>query len=365
MSERDRELKLRFERILWSAGFYTRTNVILAAPTPSRGKGRKSAAELTDVDVLGIRFLEDLSPRKVVADCKSGRRVSPISRAFWLRGVMQHFGADRGYVVLARDIPDHQREAAANLAISLVPQSSLDTLDSQYESLPVGLRIGTADAYLKLEDNLLQLPNSLTPLLNFRDTTFWYQTSPRAMTQAITLTRRLSGKLDLSHKYHKALLLDIISLFSLSIIAVGGELLRLGPEGILDSIRALIFGGAEGITRRRQLIRGFEGILQKVSQQNPLLPNDAAMFDLDPPYLHPIADMIVRVLARPIESSEIPRYLRVRLIQGVLYEEWDIQQFFGDKYSQLADKLAADLAITFLKSCDFDLEAARKLGFQV
>ena len=278
---------------------------------------------------------------------------------------MQHFSADRGYVVLARDIPDHQREAAANLAISLVPQSSLDTLDSQYEPLPESLRIGTADAYLKLEENLLQLPDILTPLLNYRNTTFWYQTTPRAMTQAIALTRRLSEKIDLSHRYHKALLLDIISLFSLSTIAVGSEILRLGTENILDSVRALTFGGAEGIMRRQQIIRRFEDILQKISYQAPLQLSDATMFELDPPYLRSIADILTRILARPVGSAEIPRYLRIRLMQGILYDDWNIERAFGDQYSQLSDKLATDLAITFLRSCGFDLEAARRLGFQV
>src|SRR5690242_9311943 len=119
MAEQDLTQKLAMERILWAAGYYTRSNVKLAAATAAPARARASA-DLTDVDVLGIRFLDDLEQRKLAVDCKSGAGVSPIGRTFWLKGVMDHVGADRGYVVLARTIPEHQRAAAADLGITII-----------------------------------------------------------------------------------------------------------------------------------------------------------------------------------------------------------------------------------------------------
>jgi len=363
MAEQDLQLKLRVERMLWAAGFYTRTNVMLASAITAKSPSSKATMDLTDVDVLGIRFLEDLSPRKTIVDCKSGKHVSPVGRAFWLRGVMDHFMADRGYVVLARSIPEHQREAAANLAVTLLNESDLSAIEARYGELPDSLRIGKMDAHNYLEGNLRRLPSGLAKLVGFRDTAFWYSNTPRALSQSISLTRRSLGKIDLKHKFHKAIIMDVMGLFALSLITLAGDLIRLAPTNLLDSIRALFFGGPEGIARREQIIRRFQDILSKISRQSQLPLDDQSLFQLDPPYLPLIGDALVRVLARPIEAAEAPRYLKTRLMHGTLYNEWDLPEILGDSYSPLADKVATDIALAFLKSCGLGTDAAMQLGF--
>jgi len=362
--ELDLEIKLRVERMLWASGFYTRTDVRLASAVKGKSSNSGSTMDLTDVDVLGIRFLEDLSPRKTVVDCKSGKNVSPIGRAFWLRGVMDHFKADRGYVVLARTIPEHQREAAANLNVTLLNVSDLTTIEARYGELSDDLRIGKLDAHNYLEGNIRSLPAGLASLVGFRDTTYWYSTTPRAMSQSISLVKRSIGGLDLKQRFHKAILMDVIGLFALSSVTLASDLMRLAPLNLLDSIRALFFGGPEGIVRREQIIRQFQEILSKISKQRELPLDQQDLFQLDPPYLAAIADAVVRVIARPIEAAEAPRYLKTKLMHGILYDEWDLPEIIGDSYSPLADKIATDIGLAFLKSCGLGSDVAIQLGFK-
>jgi hypothetical protein len=362
MSEQDLRLKLRMERALWAAGFYTRTNVRLASIVrPNRGR-EPTAADLTDVDVLGVRFLEDLTPRKVAVDCKSGRQPSPIGRTFWLAGVMRHLVAERGYVVLTRGIPEHHREAGANLGVTLLQEADLDGFQARYPPIPEHLRVGSLAAHKYLEGNLDTVSKRLTTLVEFRDTMFWFYTPSRALTESIALTRGLIGEIDLKQKFHRALILDVASLFAVATLTVAGQLLRLASADIIETLRALFFGGLTGIARREQMIRRIRTIVQQVSHQGELPLDDAALFQLDPPYLTAIGEAVVRVMARPIEAAQAPRYLKVRLMHGLLFDEWDMLDLFGEMYSPLADKLATDLALAFLKSCGLNTEAAKMLG---
>jgi len=75
-----------------------------------------------------------------------------------------------------------------------------------------------------------------------------------------------------------------------------------------------------------------------------------------------IAEALARLIARPVEASEIPRHLRVRLLHWVLYDDQNIEDLMADVYSPLGDKLATDVGLAFLKACGFDHSIARVLG---
>jgi hypothetical protein len=365
MSELDLELKLRMERALWAAGYYTRTNVRVASVYRTRGSREASILDLTDVDVLGTRFIEDLTPRRTTVDCKSGRRESPIGRTFWLAGVMQHFAAERGYVVLSRAIPEHHREAAASLGVSLLHESDINEFQARYAKLPENLQIGVVGTHKYLENNLVSLPKNLAPMTEFRDTMYWFYSAPRAIAESISVTRSVGEQLNLTQKFHRALLLDIATLFSLSSLTVAGQLLRFASSDVLETLRALFFGGAAGIARREQMIRRIRLIVEEISQQTELPFDDPSLFQLDPPYLTPVGEAIARVMARPLEAAQAPRYLKLRLVHGVLRDEWDIAKFVGDEYSIVADKLASDLVLALLRACGLNSAGPRILGASI
>ena len=72
----------------------------------------------------------DFSIRLLIADCKSGGKVSPAARLFWLAGVRDFFGADRAYAVLARGIPDGVREQAGRLGLDVLGADDRQILEN-------------------------------------------------------------------------------------------------------------------------------------------------------------------------------------------------------------------------------------------
>jgi len=71
-----------------------------------------------------------------------------------------------------------------------------------------------------LEGNLNSISNKLNRLVEFRDTLFWFYDAPRSIMEAISVTRSALNDIDLRQKFHKALLMDVIGLYSLSILTL-------------------------------------------------------------------------------------------------------------------------------------------------
>ncbi len=171
----------------------------------------------------------------------------------------------------------------------------------------------------------------------------------------------MHDKVDFDQKFQRALFLDVAGLFSLAILGLAFEVSRLAASDLLDSVRSLFFGGPEGIARREQILKSVEALVIHASQQTQM-PLGGSSFQLDPPYLQIIAEVVARVIARPLEAGEAPRYLKLRLMHGVLYGENDLPALIGRTYSAVADKLAGDIALAFMKAAGFDLAATKDIG---
>lgn len=83
-------------------------------------------ADISDIDVLGIRPAT-LSPgQRLIFDCKTQNKVSPISRALWAAGLMKLVDAEEAYVILNKAAPEGHRLAANELGVRLTSESLFD-----------------------------------------------------------------------------------------------------------------------------------------------------------------------------------------------------------------------------------------------
>ena len=83
---------------------------------------------LTDLDVLGISFDKLFTPHRVVGDCKTGKNVSDANRLFWLRGVMDYFGANQAYFIRPR-IDNHARAIAPKMGLRVLDEADLTAIE--------------------------------------------------------------------------------------------------------------------------------------------------------------------------------------------------------------------------------------------
>lgn len=360
IGDKDLDFKLRMQAIMWRLGYCTRIDVKLASHRrrPERAVQRELAlAELTDIDVLGIRFDADYTTSYAVADCTTRRRISPVARTFWLRGVMDHFQADRGYEVLAQELSPYEKQVAASLGITLLDESSLQALEERYNTndAPLGVRVHDEKAYAYLESNIQRVNSDLGALLNYRKYTFWQNAANRNLLNAISIVRRVASTLKPSQKFHRVLLLDILTLFSVAFLDVCSILFRTDSDDVLEALRTHLFGGPLGLQTKETLLGDIRKLVESLQVQGSLLPEETMRrLTLDPEYLPALADMAQRFVSKPSEAKEVPRYLQAVILERALYDGNPLGEIFGKDYSDITFKFVHDLADFFKDAASVD-----------
>jgi hypothetical protein len=356
----DLDLKMRMQTLLWLLGYYTRIGVKLASYPPPKGKKDlvRSPLELTDVDVLGIKVDADLSFVRTLVDCTTRKTGSPIGRAFWLRGLMHFFHATRGYAVLARTIPPHERNIAAELGVILMDEEDVHLMEERYSisDYTVPPHIGNRKAHLYYEGNISTLSEKLMPLVEFRHRQFWLQKPGRALLNTIFLPQQLHQELDPSEKFHRALVVDLFTLFCLSVITMCEHLLTTAPRDLRSGVRMYLFGGVIGIQTRESLLSDLRALLESLPGQKPMFIREelTSRLQLDPPFLNELLERTVRLLNKPGKAKDILRYLQVALMEQVLYRGPSPKEVFGEEYSDVTLKFVKDLARFYEQAVDLD-----------
>jgi hypothetical protein len=116
-------LELQTAAYFQSLGFLVRRGVTLSISA--------GTADITDIDVLALRFNLPLAEERLVADCKDRKKPRPFERVLWTRGLASFSHADRSVVVLPR-APWQAREFGAEGGVEILETDEIrDYLNSQ------------------------------------------------------------------------------------------------------------------------------------------------------------------------------------------------------------------------------------------
>lgn len=346
MSTKDYPLKIRLNNVLWCLGHYTRLEVKIAEYSSHKG----APMELTDLDVLGIRVLPDLATHYTLADCTSNKAwlKSPIQRAFWLRGVMDFFGASMGYLALNTDgalqVQEVQRSVANRLGVSILTESNLAELESRVVNPEaLSLKLATPEAWHYYESNLANLCKGLEPILKFRKYGYWITPPHEILHSMVALLTKQRTLMDPNSKFCKALAVDLLSLFSLSLLQMASHLYRVNPDDMQSETRAYFFGGHHEMRRREAIVTSIKKLIDAMPKQGTLFGQP---FSLDPDYMPQLTELTFRFLGKPHHSSQIPRYLQVLLFEKTLYKGSNQpgMTYLEREFSDVTSKLSRDAA---------------------
>lgn len=83
-------------------------------------------ADISDVDVLGIRPSSLTKEQKLIFDCKTQNKVGAVGRALWAAGLMRLIHADGAFVILNKAAHEGHRLAANELGVRLTSESLFD-----------------------------------------------------------------------------------------------------------------------------------------------------------------------------------------------------------------------------------------------
>jgi|YelNatPaOPRAMG01_1025707.scaffolds.fasta_scaffold50178_2 hypothetical protein len=346
----DFDLKIRLNNIFWSLGCYTRIEVKLSEYSLQR----KIPMELTDLDVLGIRILPDLSTDYLVADCTLNKDVikSPIQRVFWLKGVMNFFGASKGYLGLGTNNPisETQRIAAQRLGVTILNENNLANLEKRVINSGLQLKLSEPESWLNFENKIASLSKNMCPLLNFRKYHYWLNPSYQNIHALIFLVTRHNKFFDETNRLQKALVLDLLTLLTLSVLKMSEYVLRINPENPETELKAYLYGGYAEMKRRQSIVENIRKIMEKSNLTQGSLFNET--FKLDPDYLPQLFDIAFRLLNKPFDSSQILRYLQVILFEKILDkgENAEGMKYLETGFPDITKKLTRDIAKFFCDS---------------
>lgn len=302
---------------------------------------------LTDIDLLVYRPHPDLYFERIFCDCKSGKRVTPIERAFWLKGLMEYLGGDRGLVLLKRESePDHRR-AAEELGITLLSESHLQ---EYMDSLPGGVP-GYDDSTLSLDDHTKMLMEvskrykKLDELISFLRRGFWQLDSfDKQIRLTIKEVRQARDELNPQKTAHSALILEACALLAIGFAECTSLLFKshLKPSDgkeMANALSLLVWGGRE----RANMLAQLSTVLR--NKGNEGASEDLLLFPAFPTF-----ERVVREsLDRPRACFYTPWLLRHAAVDT---SQGRAVLLNASKKSETGVKLAFELADYLIKAAD-------------
>jgi hypothetical protein len=337
----DADLKLRVGRFFWDLGYVCHMEVAMSASEVAYGGLKRF--DLTDLDVLGVKFENDLSWRTVIGDCKTGKGVSPVTRLFWLNGIMNFFGAERGYLAMPKIGPEC-RTVAGRLDVSLLDEDNLSRYEKDKQLDNLGLRSFTPEVYdqrrllwgLRLTKGQKPVDDQLVlhKAYQFFSYRYWFQDEYLNVLQSITAIADAAEVINRhpDRMKMKVLAYTGLTLFAIALLKMCGSVIATKSGEIHNEIRRYIFGGASNALERGKLMR----LLRQVSQQ-PV--------QLEPPYYEALLELANRLITFSQFAKGIPRYsYLVQNENAIARRPEHLDAILGASFGVDALKLTKDVA---------------------
>ncbi len=304
---KDADQKSRLYRHLRAHRWYALTEVLMAPPVSATER----SVHITDIDVLGVRASPDLRWELLLGDCKTLKGTSPVNRAIWLSGLMQHLGAVRGYIILQRrnQIEADHKMFAADLGIALLDEDELEQYD---RALLYPERSATSEyepaTYLDALFEVRKKYPALAPLTDFLRGPAWTEADHFSLLrQLIAVGRDVRGEIDPNKPEHVALALEACAIFAVPLATCIGTMFHqhLQPDDRATLDRALLYRVWGGSARYHVIAQ----LRQKLAPE--------AADDLSLPGWSQFLQLVRSGLDAPRLAFESPHTLRLAAVDAL------------------------------------------------
>ncbi len=269
--------------------------------------GRKKL--ITDVDVFALRPGSDLRWELALADCKTLKGQSPANRVLWLRGLMEHFSASSGIIILQRKqaIESNHKLFAASLRVNLIDEDEFERYDRAIV-YPEGssrypISIASINELRLLHDKYERLRDFCEYIYSL----VWNEeTRFEMLRKVIGQAQAVSQEVDPDKTEHLALVLDAAGIFAIGLAECVGTIFNqyLQPDTLNkldDALKVVIWGGRD----RYDFIATLRHDLLLAKGRKPG-PEGALSLPAWDDFLHLVRSM----LENPRLSFSVPQLLR-------------------------------------------------------
>jgi hypothetical protein len=234
-------------------------------------------SNITDVDVLGIKPCNDSRSHRIIFDCKTLNKMSPINRALWAHGLMALTDSDEAFVILLKSAPEVHRLAGNSLRVRLFTEGAFDKFaqSSAKDYSVINSYLEKQEAWDKLSEIPSKFP-SVEPLLSFLNSSAALETDGKqGLRSLMSKCKKIEGELDPLKPEHRALFKLILS----QLCFYMSEMVRdfhnifspeMDKEAFENILRYYIWGGKENYELRQRLnaaIQAVKGTTDNFSNQ--------------------------------------------------------------------------------------------------
>ncbi|MDW3651019.1 MAG: hypothetical protein R8P61_28340 [Bacteroidia bacterium] len=303
---KDKFIKEDVVRYLIQKEWYPQMEVKLQ----SRKEISTSRKELTDLDVLGLVPNTDGKLFSFIYDCKSSKKISAITRVFWIKGVMDFYNAKKGTIILGKDnLEKDHKLVAEELGIHLFSVTDFETFSK-----------ATAD-YLNVHNSALAMGDHwdkyfalrrkyprLETLIDYLQTGFWNETESNVQLRTLVSNlRSMWRELNPDNPDHRLLILDSASMFAISlnqiVVMLFNQSLTSFSKDELDAdLKAIIWGGVENYAYWDQLRKR---AFSQQSGDDEYLPKDLSL-----PNWPKFLELVRKILSKPNFAHKVPIILK-------------------------------------------------------
>jgi hypothetical protein len=248
---------------------------------------------ITDIDVFGVEIGHFGRTRRILFDCKTANKQSGINRALWASGLRHLVGAENGFVIQTKTVPDTHRLAASTMGINIHTEDSFRRYATSLS--PEFMKEATYLDEMDLWDGLLSVASAnaaLTDLVFFVTTQAALELSgPKGVRLSLSFLQRAAGELDPSKKLHQMLFGCAVSAFLLHMamaVAVLKEVFDFGMarHDFEHRLRYFLWEGRENYELRLKLRRALSERAGGGSDQSSFdLPGWSKLVELVRSYL--------------------------------------------------------------------------------
>ncbi len=343
MTEKDLHQKVAARRLLWRMGYSTRIDVVLRAvelANSDRG-GQRSPEAFTDLDVLGVAITPSGQVQTCIVDCKTGNR-SVIGRMFWVRGLVELFGADTAIMVRDQAISADAQQLASRLDISAFTETDIAQLEASIQSpLPVNagplsglFEAGQVEATMK---RYIGMDRRLKSLLDFRQFQYWVHEDHLNLVALPDVLIDLKNVLDPSNPLHVGLVVDAAWLYLLTLARCVAALRSAPVSRMPYGLSEYIAGGTTQLNQKREIAE-----LLRSMQSSGRIP-ERAVVEVNPRFFDPLLELVTRLTRRGAQLNAALRTLEYQAAASMLGGQPPARDAFGDAWDRTAAKLALDV----------------------
>lgn len=321
---KDTQQKIKAVRYCVALGFVPHMEVVVRFVADTS----ESPCDLTDIDVLGIMPGAEAPSLRVIFDCKTLNKMSPINRAFWAKGLMAVTHSSEAFVILGKPAIEAHRLAGNSFGVRLFSEPLFDkyATSASPNYLVANSYIENIDSWAKLADVRRNYP-ALNDLLTYLNSTALLQLSgTQGIRSLMSNMRHISGEMDPSKDSHRSVYKLALAQFNIFVNEMARDFHNIfDPQADKSqferTLRYYIWGGKENYELRQRLniaLKSARGVTETEPFEFPAWDRFVEYFRgcLDSPLslsatCLPIKDMAFRELTSPV--PDIDRRLADRL----------------------------------------------------